>query len=270
MRIFIFIFIIAAPVLCAGQQQRWEAYIANFEKGPGSVTTNLGLVDYKETTRYPFLVVTGVKFSNCTVDGFPAKDEFDKLYLVSDSIEAAIQGFTKHIYAGTFSYQCERLHYLYVTDTFELRQNLEEMYKTRFPGYTAKTTIKLDAGWSTFHDFLYPNEQTLEVIENGRVIAQLHKAGDKLEKPRKIDHWLYFKTEKGRADFLAYVQLEKFKVEDSSYVKDRKDSLPYSLHISRTDYVEVTSLSKTTAALRQSVRKYNGEYDGWESAVVKE
>jgi hypothetical protein len=50
-----------------------------------------------------------------------------------------------------------------------------------------------------------------------------------------------------------------------------KDSeLKYQLQISRTDSVETSYISKITIELRKKAKELNGEYDGWETFVVKE
>ena len=268
---FLFLLIMVRFIVPASaQDERWEAYMAKYSKGPGSVTANFALQNFKDAGAYPYLIVAAVKFTNCTVEGFPVNDELGVLDAMSDSIFSVVKKHTPSIFAGTFTYQCERLNYFYVQDTVRVRNVIAKMVNKDYRGYRFNVASRADKGWSTFKTFLYPNEQTIEIIENGKMASVLHKAGDKLLLPRKVDHWLYFKTDQGRTDFLTYASFEKFKVEDSTAIKGKNDTYPFALHLSRVDYVDVNSISKVTIGLRKEAKKLDGIYDGWECPVIKE
>jgi len=105
-------------------------------------------------------------------------------------------------------------------------------------------------------------------MKNIKVITKLSEAGDKLDKPRQLDHWIYFESEANRVRFIQYARKEKFKVERTDKLKDRER--PYLLQISRIDRVDMPSISQITAELRKQAELYKGKYDGWETFVIKE
>jgi Family of unknown function (DUF695)/Regulator of ribonuclease activity B len=247
--------------------ENWDTYLAQYEKSAGSVMINMALKNVAPIKAYPFVVITGVTFKDCPTDGFPSKREFKNLYQISDSVKTIIEKSTASIITGSFTYQCERLDYYYVTDTTWLRQRLTNMYKTRFPNYTPYINIKADRNWSGYLDFLYPNEETLDYMGNQKVIMALQNAGDKLVKPRSVDHWAYFKTENDRNCFVSYLTKNKFTVTS----KDSNGKAPFSLslHFSRIDKVDLSSISKVTLELGRQASQCNGDYDGWETVVLK-
>jgi len=249
------------------QQDNWDVYLAQYEKGVGSTVLNMSLKQQAPIKQFPFSLKTGVKLLKCTAEGLPTKEEFDMLYKISDKMKAIVDSVTKNKIAGTFSYQCERLDYYYVADTNNLRQLLEAAYKTNFPQYTYSIKIVPDQNWEAYLTFLYPNEETLEYMSNEKVIMNLQKAGDGLVAPRQVDHWLYFKTEADRNQFITYAVKEKFKIESQKILKEVP--LQYQLQISRTDKVDIESISTITIALRKKAKELNGDYDGWETFVVK-
>ncbi len=51
--------------------------------------------------------------------------------------------------------------------------------------------------------------------------------------------------------------------------KTDKTDKPYKLQISRIDKVDISSISKLTLELRKQAVHCNGEYDGWETFLVK-
>ncbi len=168
--------------------------------------------------------------------------------------------------AGTFTYQCERKDYYYIKDTSSIRLKLLALYKKHFPGYQPIINIRKDATWEAYLTFLYPNEETREYMYNEKVLTKLNEAGDKLDKERPLDHWLYFPDAKSRDSFVVYAKAKGFKIESKEM---REGAKPFQLHISRIDKVDLPYISKLTLELRREARKYNAEYDGWETFVVR-
>lgn len=268
--LFASMLIIASFLAAHGQnnEDHWEAYMAQYPDGVGSTTVNMTLKAKAPLAHYPFVLVTGVGFKDCK-DGFPTEAEFQKLYTISDSVEALVQKLSANPKsAGTFTQNCERLNYIYVTDTTGLRSKLTAFYANRFPSYKAVIRMRADKSWDAYLKFLYPNDETLEYIGNSKVVLKLQQAGDKLQKPRAIDHWLYFASEKGREDFIAYAVAAGYKVEGKAKVSN--GSYTFQLHLVKTGPAELGSITKTTATLRKQAVKYGGVYDGWESVVVRE
>lgn len=245
----------------------WDAYIANYENGAGSTTFNMDLKKDAPKTDLPYILITGVTFSNCNKDGFPEKEEFNKLYEVSDEVEATISKLTKMELAGTFTYQCERLNYYYINDTTQIRSKLTAFYKNKFSNYKHYINVKPDKNWEAYLNFLYPNEEIQESMSNQKVIEQLQKGGDDLTKSRQIDHWLYFSNEKNRNLFEKLITQNGFKIETKEKIDDQDK--PFKLHISRNDKVDSESISKITLELRKKAKELEGDYDGWETYIVK-
>jgi len=251
----------------AQDDSHWEAYLAQYEKGPGSTLVNMDLKkiapDYSKT----FLFAAGVQFKNCGKEGLPAPLAFATLNKISDSIVALITRLKRNTLAGTFTYQCERKDYFYVTDTFGLKQEVTNLITKRFPGYTPAFLIKEDMNWNAYLSFLYPNEETMEYISNQKVVMRLQKAGDKLDTPRQVDHWLYFKSEADRECFVYYAVSKKFRIEAKE--NGGNTSFPFTVHISRTDRVDLASINQLTLSLKEEAKKCKGDYDGWETVVLK-
>ncbi len=250
------------------QTEQWDVYMAQYEKGAGSVMLNMALANVAPMKEFPFIVITGVTARQCNEEGFPTKEEFTNLYTISDGIVATINSVSKNVMAGTFTYQCERLDYIYLKDTLRLRETIVSFYKNKFPDYNYYLRISADNKWEGYLDFLYPNEVIQEYMSNEKVLQQLSASGDRLEKSRPIDHWLYFSSRKDRDSFAKFAEGQKFKIESAEFVKESKR--PYQLKISRTGSVDIRTLSELTLELRKKAKEYNGDYDGWETIVMKD
>jgi hypothetical protein len=264
----IFLIGVVFPFFGYAQEENWDVYLAKYEKGVGSTLLNMALNKTAPQKNFPYILITGVKFKDCTVDGMPTKKEFDNLYVISDTAKAVITRSTLLIPAGTFTYQCERKDYYYVNDTTDLRALLLQTYQSRFPAYEPYVSIKADKNWEAYLKFLYPNEETQEYMKNEKVVTQLLNAGDKLEKERPVDHWIYFSTEADRKCFITYAVSKGFKMVSKAKI-DRPTSR-LQLHIARTDHVQLAHITKITLELTKQAKRCLGDYDGWESVVISD
>lgn len=264
----IVIVLTTTPITTLSQEEHWDVYLAKYEKGVGSTMLNMGLKKNAPVKNFSFVLITGVKFKDCTGDGMPTKKEFENLYSISDSVKNWVSKATLHIPTGTFTYQCERLDYFYVNDTSKLRQLLKQSYQNRFPFYEPYISIKPDKDWDAYFKFLYPSEDMQEYMRNEKVVTQLFNAGDKLDKERQVVHSIYFSTEKDRKSFILYATSNKFRI--VSKEKIDRTTMPLKLQISRIDKVQLETITKITVDLQKQVKRCNGEYDGWETFVIKD
>ncbi len=262
------LFLLLLPAISIAQEDdKWDVYLAKYEKGVGSTSVNMSAVSRAPNKNLPFVIITGVTFSACDTHGFPTKEEFENLYIEEELIDSFISKKTKSLLVGTFTYQCQRLNYFYVSDTFQIRELLDSAYKKFFPKYEPYVNIKSDAPWEAYLTFLYPNEFTREYMKNRQVVENLEKEGDKLIKPRQVDHWLYFKTVQDRNCITQFVLQNNFKIENKSYSKE--SDYPFGLQISRKDKVDLDRITEITLMLRKQALKCHGTYDGWETFVEK-
>lgn len=249
------------------QEENWDVYLAQYQKGVGSTLINMSLKGSAPMKEFIYLLKIGVNVIDCTSEGLPSKGEFKMLYKISDKIKFIVDSISKNKAAGTFSYQCERTDYYYLTDTTGMLEFIESAFFANFPGYKHTITIRKDQNWEAYLTFLYPNLESYEYMTNEKVVLNLTKEGDDLTMPRQVDHWVYFKTEVDRNAFISFALNEKFKVESKNFLKD--GHLKYQLQISRTDNVDMKSITAITMQLRKKAKELNGEYDGWETFVMK-
>lgn len=265
-RILAIFCLIISTIKLSGQEDHWEVYMAQYEKGPGSTIVNMDLKKMAPDKGLPFLFSAGVFFTDCS-DGLPSVKELNVLNEISDSIVALVNRLIKNTLVGTFTYQCQRRDYFYVTDTAGLREQVTALIAKYFLSYKPAFNIQADKVWEAYLEFLYPSETIMEYIKNEKIVSQLEKAGDKLDKPRQVDHWLYFKTEADQNCFIKYAAQQHYKTEEKEKISSA--AYPFKLHISRIDKVDISSISGITLTLEQEAKKCNGNYDGWETSVVK-
>ena len=264
----IFILIIGTMNLLA-QNENWDSYIATYEDGnPGSTTLRMDLIQEAPFQHLPNVLVTGLKYETSRDDGFPENETFKVLHKVGDELIKLISDATECILAGSFMYNGERLEYFYIENEEGLKEKIEKFYQYNYPDYQYYLNIKEDKNWEYYTEFLYPNDETLNYMADQSVIRNLIEAGDPLTKKRRVDHWLYFSTELNMKKCMEEVEKNGFMIQ-SAGLNDETE-LPYELQMWKVDNVDIESIYSNTSKLREIVKKYRGEYDGWETTVEKD
>jgi len=144
-----------------------------------------------------------------------------------------------------------------------------EEIKTMCSDYTMEYQVSEDPEWNIYLEYLYPDEEAMLRINNNRMLQALEEQDDQPHIPRKISHWLYFKTEEDRNACAHSLKEEGFAVEAQAETADM-EGLPYELEVYRQDKADADTITDVTTMLWQRAAEHNGNYDGWETMVVQE
>ena len=247
--------------------ENWESYIASYEGGkPGSTTVRMDLVNSAPLLGYNYVLVTGITYESEREDGFPKGDEtFKLLHKIGDELETTLNKSVENVLVGSFMHDFERLEYFYLKSNRGIKEKIEQFYRTNYPNKKYYLNIKEDKHWEYYTKFLYPNEETINYMEDQKVLEALKNAGDDLTKARRIDHWAYFSNNVSMLSFKKEVKAQGFKIESSGEIED--ETMPYRLRFYRVDHVDINSIYPITSSLRKMAIKYKGDYDGWETSV---
>ena len=249
----------------SAQKEHWDTYMAKFGDKPGSVLVDMGYKDAAPDSRYPFLVVTGPQAINCNKQGLPDKEEIDKLEEILDATNNFITGVTAKTLVGTLTYNCERLNYYYVKDTIGIRNAIMRLYKRNYANYNFAINMKADREWRTYLTFLYPNDTTLNWMDNDKIITKMLLDGDSLTKQRDINFALLFKTDKGRSAFAESAKGQGFKT-DATRMPGNTNA-GYELIVSKYGYVRMATINSISDTLKNELPKYDGYYVGWDAPL---
>jgi regulator of RNase E activity RraB len=137
-----------------------------------------------------------------------------------------------------------------------------------YPSYKFAVGAREEKNWSTYDDFLYPSSpEEYQYILNQQIVGKLSAEGDSLLDPRNVDHWIYF-DEKAKADlFQQEIIAEGFSVEKSEIANEESGKV--RLVASRIDRVDFPNINDVVQYLIAVAKKFEGQYDGWETKVLK-
>lgn len=272
-RVLSFSILLVVTLVNSGRTQaRWDAYLARYDAGLGSVVVSMDAARTAPRRDLSFLLIAGITFQECTGDGFPAQREFKRMNRLSKDINRKLfdlsDGARAHpLLVGTFTHQCQRLDYIYLADTTGIRQALEP-YKRKGKYAAYKFHIRLidDPEWDAYRNFLYPNEAVRTFMMNNRGITRMKDAGDALSRPRFVEHLIYFDTIKDRDSFIRYIGRTKYDIKEERDM--RRDSLRYLVRLAKFGTVSLEEMNDQTTYLSTKAREFSGVYDGWETKLI--
>lgn len=249
-------------------EENWATYLSQIDDDAvGSIVVDLGLRQLAPVEGLTELLIVEVPMLHARDNGLPLNEEFPVLAEIEKSFESILTAAIKCIFAGHL--HCERItsFYFFIGKGVDVEGLLERAIQP-FSSYSFKYRLKSDPDWQAYFDFLCPSPIQNQRLGNEGVIQSLLKHGDNLEKERKVEHWIYFASEIDRSNFLDSIANQGFLVEDLS--KDEDYELPYKAQISRDDKVTLEATDEYILNLWQKAQDFNGNYDGWETFIVKD
>jgi len=122
---------------------------------------------------------------------------------------------------------------------------------------------KPDPGWDNYRDFLLPDAERHQWMQDRRSWRFLQEKGDPLGIPRRVDRWIYFPTAGTRNAFVGDVAREGFVI--GQVIDDSKADFSFGARVHRVDPVE--HIHEVVMNLVQLAEQHEGDHDGWETSV---
>ena len=250
--------------------QNWDFFMCRIEGIPASIRTNLALFEVAPLEGLSQRLQFYIKMQNPTPEGFPSKEEYPILCDIEDAIGDKAEA-TGAVLAGVVKSEGFLELWFYCNNAEVLAQTCEEALQV-FEGYKSGYNTAEDAQWEDYFDFLYPDEFSYQTMQNRKVLMQLEKKRDKLEVPREIDHFIYFKEAAQQQAFAKEAEAKGFKVRfnDDEFVEDRKaegKEYPYMVEATRED--SPLAIDDIVWDLLELASPFEGNYDGWGCANVQ-
>lgn len=246
----------------------WAFYLSSVDSNTASILLDLGLQKILPVNDLNYLAYITLDLLNAGENGLGTKEEFEKLQDIESTLELSLSASNQSIYAGRITSNGQREFYFYTADTLSF-ENICLGVVNDFQNYNFRIGFKIDAAWEIYQKVLYPNPEAMQSIQNARGIENLVNSGDALKSKRKISHWIYFKSELGRSDF--EIEISKNGYQTEALYRDESDNIyPFVIEVSRNDYVNFESIDELVLPIFRMAKKFDGDYDGWETSIEKQ
>ncbi|MCO6480712.1 MAG: DUF695 domain-containing protein [Phaeodactylibacter sp.] len=248
-------------------REDWAVFLREDEAGPSVITIDLGWAPVAPLPNHNTLTAISVIAEEELPSGFPTEKEVEAANRLQDQLIRALEKPRQGIFVGSMTSFGQKSFFFYLNDS----RDAERITGQVLAGFRSRETRKearKDPQWAGYFNILFPSAREMTEIRNERVLQGLQEAGDPLQEPRPIDHWIYFPDEAKRDSFLSDAEKDGFKLVEASVLED--DDEPYMLHIIRVDSIHIPFIHELTWGLRQKAEQYGGAYDGWETIVARE
>lgn len=250
----------------AGNEEEWDFYPCTVEGAPASIFLDLGLESRAPLPRLATLYRIRIHIRDGGEHGMGTAAEAEVLYGVEDRIidHARENGLT---YVGRVRTRGYWELAFYGPEGRSDGLAAIAVSVCRAAGRDVQFVTTPDAEWGYYRTFLLPDLERRQWIQDRRLVETLHENGDSLAAPRRVDHWIYFAASRKRNTFITAVALHGFDVAER--LDNEGGALPYGARVHRVDPVELEHIHEVVVMLVELALAHEGEYDGWETAVVR-
>jgi regulator of RNase E activity RraB len=244
----------------------WDFYFTRVNDKPASIFGNFGLKDEVPRESLPWLLVVTIHMKSPREDGSFTAEEGDVFWKIEDAIVPAVTERLGAELVGRITTDGRREFYFYSAEQFGFEQAVGQAMVPF--GYEFDTDTREDRGWSFYFDVVYPTAWDLHTMSNRQVLKALTDRGDDLSEPRGIHHWIYFESADDREGFAKAAGKIGFLARELKSDKSG-EARPWGIHAYRVDSVRPNDIDAVCYELFTLAEQHHGDYDGWETQVVK-
>jgi hypothetical protein len=249
--------------------------MANANGVPHSFVVDMGAAPHAPVRSHPRRVQVRVRMAHPRPDGLRDVSELEALGKVEDAIVARVEEGLEGIYVGRYLGAGFVTLVFYVPEPAasidDELENLDlEAAVRSFGPYTPQSASAIDAAWSFYLEFLYPDEVSLQQMLNRDQLRHREELGDCLDVPRTIDHLVVFASRvaaDGAARALAAAGFRVDPVRESTEGQPPRTTFRLEFH--RDERLDGNRPDAFCADIRALIAPFDGDYDGWGAAVVK-
>lgn len=253
-----------------------RSYLDEYDGKPVYAIVDLGLADIAPVADYPryIAVILPVQL-NVAGDGLVVDDaELKALHKVEDRCirEAEAKGF---IYIGHAIVTAAE--HMYVA--FYCREKEKEEVINTLIGLCqangrdpTRVLSRDDPEWGFYLERLYPDIYHMQPLNHQEILEDLKKHGDNGAKPRNVSFWIYFPAKENAEKCLGEAASKGYTLENIGDMREDKGftgKKPFALTIKKEMALSVDDLNAEAWKLIDMAKKYDGDYDGIETEVLK-
>lgn len=248
-------------------QEYWESYLKLVDGHKAMVAFNAGVADGVPHQEFMYVGFVKVKLKNPTQDGLLSQEESDDISFIEDRIEMESLRWRSGRYIGRIVSNGEVNFIYYLRLDFEWSNTVFSAMK-EFSEYIYEYGSRVDMEWEVYQKLLFPTIKEWQIIANHHACDSLKEQEDDLQTPRAIEHKAYFTSEQGREGFIGLIEKEGYRVQKTTEVPFQGKTM-FGVEFYRIDKAFYYDIDEITLKIIDICSEFDGQYDGWESSLVK-
>ncbi len=246
--------------------ESWMTFVTRIEETPVIMFVDGQFADTAPVETMPKLLRMQINLREPDANGFPSEAEQTLLDQLEARIMEIVSANLNGVYVGRMTFNGMRTFCSYAS-TDENYEALTTHVMESFSDYAWGVDTADDPAWSMYREQLLPTKYDKQSMKNAQVVNALFEAGDQIDQPRDVRHWAYFPTDEARQAYIQRVTDGGMTVESQSEHDDK--ALPFGVATAMNHAVAGMYIDDLTCGLLDIAEDLGGEYDGWESPVVK-
>lgn len=241
----------------------WNSYVTIRDDLPASIMLDMSLRHDPPCAAYPLMASVRIHMRAPRDDGLSSTEEYEPLSAIFEALEKTVaegQG----VFAGRIHGNGVQDYVFYVVGRPAFEAGVAAAMRA-FPDYRFDLDGRDDPAWSVYLETLYPSPRDYQAMGNRDVCEGLTRNGDDLQTPRLIDHCAYFPDEISRRRFVNHMLAQGFRITDQ-FETDEAQPL-YGLVFSQL--AVPAHIDDYQLPVFDDVIEFGGDYDGWETIIVK-
>jgi regulator of RNase E activity RraB len=246
-------------------QEEWDFYPCRVDGEPASISLNLWFLKHPAPEGCDTLVHVRVDMHDPGEHGMGTRDEARSFRPLEDALCDAARSSRFHLVGRIRTGGAWQLAWYGPADGARPLLRSASQALATHPGRLATTDVVPDPEWRFLHDFLAPDDGSIQWMADRRVVDSLISHGDRLEVPRPVDHWVRFGDDASALGFASVAGQLGFRVVDGD---DQEGAEGVLVHLERTDPVVLAAIHDVAQGLRHLAERFGGEYDGWGCSLI--
>ena len=243
----------------------WDFYASEIDGKPASVFLDLGVADDAPIERLTIVAWVKMQMLHPREDGLASEDEFEALKAIEDALKSGLVSKTT-AYVGNITLDGRRDFYFYASSAQGWKDQVVNALRA-FTDYRFNCGSRPDREWDTYFELLSPADADLVRMQNRRLCDLLQQRGDRLDRERPIEHTAYFAKAPARDAFVREATGLGFGVVAMIEPEEKGDH--FGIRVSGLGVPSHAQIDALTLPLFLAASELGGEYDGWDTDVVK-
>lgn len=150
----------------------WEAYCCQLGEHPASISLDLACRSHAPLPGFPHLIQVGIFLQDPDPIGMPKGHELSQLVRIEHAVREAVETHCQAILVGRAAFLGKRYLFFYAQTADAAAAHLSRAMAP-FTGYSVDLYAGEESNWTTYFQFLWPDERELFRIESRKRFAEL-------------------------------------------------------------------------------------------------
>lgn len=242
-------------------EENWRSYPIESDDGTmGFSMTDLGWDE--PPPDHPWCLRIAVELKEPGPEGLGGSEEMEELSTGEDTFLAAVAD-SNILHVARIRLAGEVAWYLYA----QSEDALEQLGNAAAQALQRDVSVgsQHDPDWSIYSSLL-PSPAVERWMADCELVDTLEQHGDPLTTPREVTHFAYFEEREGASQFLTALEADGYE----GTLNDPTDEVEqFGVQITHQSAVDLETITEITQHFAELAESFDGEYDGWECALVK-